>query len=242
MNTPITNPYATKNVQEELILEHMGLVKRVALHLKARLSPFMDLDELIQVGMIGLIEAAKSFDASKGIAFENFAHRRVKGSIIDEVRKLSYLPRSAVAINKQHNESARVLSASLGRAPSQAELADSMGKEIDDFQKERGQAARFETVHLEDLSEHVLNIPDEQAKQPDTLVEETEFINLVVDAIDELPDREKLVMSLYYQDELNLKEIGEVLGVSESRVSQILSSNVKKLRNILFKETEDQNV
>ena len=182
------------------------------------------------------------FYPQKFIAFENFAHRRVKGSIIDEVRKLSYLPRSAVAINKQHNESARVLSASLGRAPSQAELADSMGKEIDDFQKERGQAARFETVHLEDLSEHVLNIPDEQAKQPDTLVEETEFINLVVDAIDELPDREKLVMSLYYQDELNLKEIGEVLGVSESRVSQILSSNVKKLRNILFKETEDQNI
>ena len=87
-----------------------------------------------------------------------------------------------------------------------------------------------------------MNIPDEQAKQPDTLVEENQFINLVVDAIDELPDREKLVMSLYYQDELNLKEIGEVLGVSESRVRQILSANVKKLRNILFEETEEQNI
>ncbi len=239
-NTSISNPYSSENQSREaLITKHMGLVKRVALHLKARLSPFMELNEIIQVGMIGLIEAAKSFDSSKGIEFEHFAHRRVKGSIIDEVRKLSYLPRSAVAINKQHNESARALSASLGRAPSQAELAASMGKEIDCFQKERGQAARFETIHLEDLSEHVLNIPDERSKQPDTLVEDSEFMSAIVDAIDELPTRDKMVMSLYYQDELNLKEIGEVLGVSESRVSQILSQNVKKLRSILFQDSDN---
>ncbi len=118
MNNVIQNPYKDDTQsRESLITNHMDLVKRVALHLKARLSPFMDLNELIQVGMIGLIEAAKSFDPTKGIEFEHFAHRRVKGSIIDEVRKLSYLPRSAVAINKQHNESARALSASLGRAP-----------------------------------------------------------------------------------------------------------------------------
>ena len=135
--------------------------------------------------------------------------------------------------------SARALSASLGRAPSQAELAAAMGKEIESFHKERGQAARFETIHLEDLSEHVLNIPDEKAKQPDTIAEDSEFMEAVVNAIDELPNREKLVMSLYYQEELNLKEIGEVLGVSESRVSQILSQNVKKLRSILFEEETD---
>ena len=115
-----------------------------------------------------------------------------------------------------------------------------MGKEIESFQRERGQAARFETIHLEDLSEHVLNIPDEKAKQPDTIVEDSEFMKAVVAAIDELPNRDKLVMSLYYQEELNLKEIGEVLGVSESRVSQILSQNVKKLRTILFEEETDQ--
>ena len=240
MNNVIQNPYKDDTQsRESLITNHMDLVKRVALHLKARLSPFMDLNELIQVGMIGLIEAAKSFDPTKGIEFEHFAHRRVKGSIIDEVRKLSYLPRSAVAINKQHNESARALSASLGRAPSQAELAAAMGKEIESFHKERGQAARFETIHLEDLSEHVLNIPDEKAKQPDTIAEDSEFMEAVVNAIDELPNRDKLVMSLYYQEELNLKEIGEVLGVSESRVSQILSQNVKKLRTILFEEETD---
>lgn len=237
MNNLTPNPYSEEiQNRESLITDHMDLVKRVALHLKARLSPFMDLNELIQVGMIGLIEAAKSFDSSKGIEFEHFAHRRVKGSIIDEVRKLSYLPRSAVAINKQHNESARALSASLGRAPSQAELAASMGKEIESFHRERGQAARFETIHLEDLSEHVLNLPDEKAKQPDTVAEDSEFMQAVVEAIEDLPSRDKLVMSLYYQEELNLKEIGEILGVSESRVSQILSQNVKKLRAVLFEE------
>ena len=111
-----------------------------------------------------------------------------------------------------------------------------MGKEIGSFQKERGQAARFETIHLEDFSEHVLNIPDERAKQPETIVEDSEFMNAIVSAIDDLPSRDKMVMSLYYQEEMNLKEIGEVLGVSESRVSQILSQNVKKLRGILFQD------
>ena len=141
-----------------------------------------------------------------------------------------------MAINKQHNESARALSASLGRAPSQAELAASMGKEIESFHRERGQAARLETIHLEDLSEHVLNLPDEKAKQPDTVAEDSEFMQAVVDAIEDLPGRDKLVMSLYYQEELNLKEIGDILGVSESRVSQILSQNVKKLHAVLFEE------
>jgi RNA polymerase sigma factor for flagellar operon FliA len=111
-----------------------------------------------------------------------------------------------------------------------------MGKEIESFHRERGQAARFETIHLEDLSEHVLNLPDEKAKQPDTVAEDSEFMQAVVEAIEDLPSRDKLVMSLYYQEELNLKEIGEILGVSESRVSQILSQNVKKLRAVLFEE------
>jgi RNA polymerase sigma factor for flagellar operon FliA len=218
---------------EELVLAHLGLVKRVALHLKARVPAYMELDELIQVGMMGLLEASRVFDASKGVDFENFAHSRVRGAMLDEVRRLSFLPRSAVAFNKSHNETLHALSSELGRAPTQAEIAEYMGKDLEDFQKERGKARRFETYSLEVVTEEVMSIADDSAHQPDVMVEEAEFMEAVTDAISELPEREQLVMQLYYVEELNLKEIGEVLEVSESRVSQILSSVVKKLRGTL---------
>jgi len=218
---------------EELVLAHLGLVKRVALHLKARVPAYMELDELIQVGMMGLLEASRVFDASKGVDFENFAHSRVRGAMLDEVRRLSFLPRSAVAFNKSHNETLHALSSELGRAPTQAEIAEYMGKDLEDFQKERGKARRFETYSLEVVTEEVMSIADDASHQPDVIVEEAEFMEAVTDAIAELPEREQLVMQLYYVEELNLKEIGEVLEVSESRVSQILSSVVKKLRGTL---------
>ena len=218
---------------EELVLNHLGLVKRVALHLKARVPAYMELDELIQVGMMGLLEASRVFDASKGVDFENFAHSRVRGAMLDEVRRLSFLPRSAVAFNKTHNETLHALSAELGRAPTQAEIAEYMGKDLEDFQKERGKARRFETYSLEVVTEEVMSIADDASHQPDVMVEEAEFMEAVTDAIAQLPEREQLVMQLYYVEELNLKEIGEVLEVSESRVSQILSAVVKKLRGTL---------
>jgi RNA polymerase sigma factor for flagellar operon FliA len=218
---------------EDLILKHMPMVKRVAIHLKARIPPFMELDELIQVGMVGLIEAARAFDPGKGHEFEHFALSRVRGSILDEVRRQSFLPRSAVAFNRSESEAVHVLAAELGRAPTQAELAQHMGKDMDDFQKERGHAKRFETFSMEVVSEEVMAMPADRGHQPEVQVEEAEFMQAVVAAIDQLPDREKLVMSLYYVEELNLKEIGEVLGVTESRVSQILSTVVKKLRSQL---------
>jgi RNA polymerase sigma factor for flagellar operon FliA len=219
-----------ENRQESLIIAHMPMVKRVAIHLKARVPPFMELDELVQVGMVGLIEAARSFDPTKGFEFEHFALSRVRGAILDEVRRQSFLPRSAVAFNKSENEAVHVLAAELGRAPSQAELALYMGKEIEDFHRERGQAKRFETFSMEVLNDEVMSMPGDSAMQPEVMVEEAQFMSAVVQAIDELPEREKTVMSLYYVEELNLKEIGEVLGVSESRISQILSAVVKKLR------------
>ena len=221
------------NRHESLILAHMPMVKRVAVHLKARLPPFMELDELVQVGMVGLIEAARSFDPTKGFEFEHFALSRVRGAILDEVRRQSFLPRSAVAFNKNENEAVNVLAAELGRAPTQAELALYMGKEIEEFHKERGQAKRFETFSMEVVNDEVMSMPGDSAMQPEVIVEEAEFMEAVVQAIDQLPERERMVMSLYYVEELNLKEIGEVLGVSESRVSQILSTVVKKLRQNL---------
>jgi RNA polymerase sigma factor for flagellar operon FliA len=221
------------NRHESLILTHMPMVKRVAVHLKVRLPPFMELDELVQVGMVGLIEAARSFDPAKGFEFEHFALSRVRGAILDEVRRQSFLPRSAVAFNKNENEAVHVLAAELGRAPNQAELAQFMGKEIGEFHKERGQAKRFETFSMEVVNDEVMNMPADSAMQPEVMVEETQFMEAVVQAIDQLPERERMVMSLYYVEEMNLKAIGEILGVSESRVSQILSTVVKKLRQNL---------
>jgi RNA polymerase sigma factor FliA len=231
--SPVQMYESCKPKGEDLVMAHLGLVKRVALHLKARIPAFMELDELIQVGMIGLLEASRAFDPVKGVEFENFAHSRVRGAMLDEVRRLSFLPRSAVAFNKSHNESIHTLAAELGRTPTQAEIADYMGKDLEDFHKERGKAKRFETYSMEVVTEEVMGIADDESQQPDVIVEEAEFMDAVTDAIADLPEREQLVMQLYYVEEFNLKEIGETLGVSESRVSQILSSVVKKLRTTL---------
>lgn len=213
-----------------LVLAHRPMVKRVAIHLKARIPPLIDLDELIQVGMIGLLEATESFDPSKGIDFDNFAHARVRGAMLDEVRRLSALPRSAVAFNREMSNATQQLANELGRLPNEAELAQRMNRPVAEFQKERGQARMFETYSIEDMTEEVMEIADEHHRRPDVRVEEAEFMDAVTEAIDNLPEREKLVVSLYYVDELNLKEIGEVLGVTESRASQLLSGTVKKLR------------
>jgi len=215
---------------EALIMEHLSMVKRIAVHLKARIPPFMEVDELVQVGMIGLIEAARAFNPTKGVAFESFAHTRIRGAMIDEVRRLSFLPRSAVAFNKSHSSANQALASELGRAPTQAELAEFMGMELDNFEKDRGAARQFETYSMEVVADEVMSLPEQTSRQPEAIVEEAEMMEALTEAIEGLPERDKLVISLYYVEELNLREIGEVLGVSESRVSQILSANVKKLR------------
>ena len=219
--------------RDALVLANQGMVRRVALHLKTRIPPVIEVDELIQVGMMGLLEATQTYDPSKGIDFDNFAHARVRGAMLDEVRRLSALPRSAVAFNRQHGEATQALANRLGRRPNDRELAEHMGLSIDDFQKERGQARLFETYSMEDMTEEALSVADQAIQRPDVAVEEAQFMDAVTDAIDSLPERERLIISLYYVEELNLKEIGAVLGVSESRVSQLLSSVVKKLRTEL---------
>ncbi len=212
------------------LVDYIGLVKRVALHLKGRLPAFMELDELIQVGMIGLIEADKSFDASKGVDFEVFAKNRIRGAILDQVRKMSYLPRSAIVSIRDHNEASAALTGELGRAPSQAELADFMGKDADTFQKERTHAHRFQTVSLEAQLPDSVELPMAQGNEPEEELVEEQFMGALATSIGKLPERDRTVVSLYYVEEMNLKEIGAVLEISESRVSQILSACVNKLR------------
>ena len=222
--------------ENDRLMEHIGLVKRVALHLKTRLPNFMEIDELIQVGTIGLIEAAKSFDDSKGVGFEIFARTRIKGAILDQVRKLSYLPRSAMVNIRDHNEATAALSSELGREPSQTELAEFMGKDLESFHKERTHAYRFQTVSLESQVMDDVEIPSNEINEPESELADAQLLNALEGSIESLPERDKTIISLYYVEEMNLKEIGAVLDISESRVSQILSSTVKKLRTHLKTE------
>ena len=224
------------NKENDRLMEHIGLVKRVALHLKTRLPNFMEIDELIQVGTIGLIEAAKSFDDSKGVEFEIFARTRIRGAILDQVRKLSYLPRSAMVNIRDHNEATAVLSSELGREPSQTELAEFMGKDLESFHKERTHAYRFQTVSLESQVMDDVEIPSNEINEPESELADAQLLNALEGSIESLPERDKTIISLYYVEEMNLKEIGAVLDISESRVSQILYSTEKKLRTHLKTE------
>ena len=218
---------------DSLVMANLNLVKRVALHLKVRLPPFVEFDDLLQAGMVGLIEASRSYKSEKGTPFDGFARLRIKGAMIDHVRRLSYLPRSAVATKKSHSEATKTLADELGRAPTQQELADFMDMDINDLQKERHQSSQFETDSIEDMADAVDSLPDTEDSIPDIALEKAQFSESLVRAIEELPEREKLILSLYYTEELTLKEIGEIIGVGESRISQILAKTAKSLRQTL---------
>jgi RNA polymerase sigma factor for flagellar operon FliA len=214
------------------ILAHVGLVKRTALHLKARIPQVMDVDELIQVGMIGLIEASQSFDATRGVDFEIFARTRIRGAILDEVRRISVLPRSAISHIRETNEATQELATELGRAPTQSELADFMGKDAAEYQKERSHAHQMLMVDSEAAEDEMLNTP-QSGYEPEQEVGDAMMMDSLSQAIEQLPERDQIIMALYYTEDLNLKEIGAVLDISESRVSQLLSANVKKLRKMM---------
>mgnify|MGYP000432122257 CR=1 FL=1 len=175
------------NRHESLIMGHMAMVKRVAIHLKARIPPLMDVDELVQVGMLGLIEAARGYDPRRGIPFEHFALSRVRGSMLDELRRISDLSRSAMAFNKNENAAAHKLVAELGRLPTQAELAESMGKDIAAFHKEQGNAWRAETYSIEEVAEEVMNIAGGAEDQPDVAVERAQLLQALAEAIQAIP-------------------------------------------------------
>ena len=222
--------------QESLVLNNLNLVKRIALHLKARLPSHVEYDELMQVGMIGLIEASKSFNFDKGIQFENYAHARVRGSMIDEIRKMSSQPRSSLTLKKNISEATIQLQGKLGRKPNEQELAEHIGISVSELQKDISLSRKFETTSIETLENEILNIPANESSQPELILENSEIIKNLELAIDKLPERDKLIMSLYYVDEMNLKEIGEILNVSESRISQIMSSTVKNLKATMNKQ------
>ncbi|WP_336273262.1 RNA polymerase sigma factor FliA [Vreelandella indica] len=217
--------------QSELLTQYMPLVRRQALTLQVRLPASIELDDLIQAGMVGLLEALGRFDATQGATFATFASQRIRGAMMDELRTRDWLPRSVRRSARAVDNAVRQLEQQLGRAPEENEIAHHLEMPLSEYQQllndtNSGQLLPFEELVAdggEPVSNELNNSPFEQlldGQQRQTLI----------DAIDALPEREKLLMALYYQEELNLKEVGAVLGVTESRVSQLHSQAVSRLR------------
>ncbi|NVK42658.1 MAG: RNA polymerase sigma factor FliA [Oceanospirillaceae bacterium] len=219
---------------QDLIEQYAPLVKRIAYHLLARLPSSVVLEDLIQAGMIGLLEAARKYNPGKGASFETYAGIRIRGAIIDEVRRGDWTPRSVHRNSRRVSDAIHQLEARLGRDASDAEVAAEMGISVGDYHALLQDSMESRLFSFEELA----NPDDDNAgeqfasldPEPGSLVADSAFTQALARAIEGLPERERLVLSLYYDEQLNLKEIGQVLGVSESRVSQIHSQAAHRLR------------
>jgi RNA polymerase sigma factor for flagellar operon FliA len=227
-------------LDRESVVERYGqMVRRAAAQLAARLPANVDIDDLVQAGMIGLLDAVSRYDAGQGTQFETFAMQRVRGAMLDELRGSDWMPRS-VRRNQRSIESAiHALEQTLYRAPSEAEIASQMKMTLADYQQFLQDAKGAQLVYLEEASgddgeEGFLqkSLPSTAALPLERLGDQR-FRSALIEGIERLPEREKLVMSLYYEEGLNLKEVGAVLGVTESRISQLHSQAVARLRSQL---------
>ena len=225
--------YGGVDQMQQLVERHAPLVKRIAYHLLARLPASVLVDDLIQSGMIGLIEAAKNFDGSKGASFETFAGIRIRGSMLDEMRRGDWTPRSVHRNARLIAETIAELESQHGRDIKDIEVAEKLDISLDEYHHMLSDISSGRIIGIEDLgiSEDVLVTSGDT--EGDHLYESQaneSFHQDLVKTISNLPEREALVLSLYYNDELNLKEIGAVLNVSESRVSQIHSQALVRLK------------
>ena len=221
-----------------LLTEHMPLVKRLAHQMKAKLPPSVEVDDLVQAGMIGLLDAINRYEENHGAQFETYAVLRIRGAMLDELRSNDWMPRSTRQNMRKVEQAMAALQQQLGRPPSESEIAKSMKLSLADYQDMLGdsgghQLVYYEDFHDEDGNDSFLDRYAVDEDDPLRALMETDFRQAVIDAIDALPPREKLLMGLYYEEELNLKEIGAVMGVSESRVSQLHSQAVARLRAYL---------
>ncbi|MEM7081976.1 MAG: RNA polymerase sigma factor FliA [Pseudomonadota bacterium] len=230
----VSTAYAqySSSAQDELVIENAQLVKRIAYHLVSRLAGNVDVDDLIQAGMIGLLEASRKYDASRGANFQTFAGIRIRGAMLDEVRRSDWTPRSVYQKLRKVTEAMRAVEMRHGRSARESEVAEELGLGLDEYHKVLRDATTCRLFSLEQTQSegsHTQPAGDLELGPQESASEE-EFRLALADAISKLPEREALVLSLYYDDELNLREIGEVLQVSESRVSQIHSKAVVRLR------------
>lgn len=219
--------------KNSIIEQYYPLVRRQAFNLKVKLPAGVDVDDLIQAGVEGLLSCVDRFDPDSGVAFSTYAHQRIRGAMIDELRSRDWLPRSVRRSGRELEQSIRRLEQQLGRVPEEREIAAALGMELSEYHQllldtNNGLVLSYDEV-VSDTPSAESN--DSEEAEPEAQIGAAQLKVLLMDAIDSLPEREKLVMTLYYQEELNLKEIGAVLDVTESRVSQLHSQAIKRIRS-----------
>jgi RNA polymerase sigma factor for flagellar operon FliA len=234
--------------RDRLILAYAPLVKYVAGRMSNGLPAHIDESDLISYGLLGLIGAIERFDPAREIKFETYAVSRIKGSIIDELRSLDWVPRSVRSKAREIEKVCALLENRLHRAPTDQEIADELGVSVDEFQVSLSQIANTSIVALDELwaisgsdgdqSALIDTIEDPKSKDPSRMLDLSEMKARLAAAIDALPKREKIVIALYYYENLTLREIGEVLGVTESRVSQLHTKAILRLKGRLRDEIE----
>ena len=229
--------YTAKGLSDSnaLLKQYSPLVRRLAHQMIAKLPANVELDDLIQVGMIGLNDALSRFDSNQGVQFETFATQRIRGAMLDELRGGDWMSRGDRRQQRAIEAAVHKLEKKLQRAPSESEIADEMGMLLGDYQELLGKVRGTQLFYLEDLSgedgDDFLDrhVADEGAN-PLAMLQDQRMREALVDAIGKLPEREQYVMSMYYEQDMNLKEIAAVLGVTESRVCQLHSQSIARLR------------
>jgi RNA polymerase sigma factor FliA len=237
-----------QSARERLILAYAPLVKYVAGRMSTGLPAHIEEADLISYGLLGLIGAVERFDPGREIKFETYAVSRIKGSIIDELRSLDWVPRSVRSKAREIERVCARLENELQRAPTDDEIARAVGMSSEEFQHTLTQISNTSIVALDELWEIsgsdgdtaslIETIEDPKSRDPSKLLDLTEMKGQLAHAIDALPDREKIVIALYYYENLTLREIGEVLGVTESRVSQLHTTAILRLKGRLRDEIE----
>ena len=218
--------------------KYSPLVHRLAHHLMAKLPASVEVDDLIQVGMIGLTEALARYEPSQGVQFETFASQRIRGAMLDELREGDWMSRGSRKMQKDIEHAVQKLEQRLQRVPRESEIAQEMGISLDEYQENLARVRGTQLVYLEDLAakgeedDNFLDryLPADAQSDPEALLSDHRMRTALVDGIKKLPEREQYVMSMYYEHDMNLKEIAAVLGVTESRVSQLHSQSIARLR------------
>lgn len=232
-----TSPTRPRSDADALVTRHAELVKRIAYHLAGRLPPSVDVADLIQAGMLGLLEAAANYAANRGASFETYAGIRIRGAMIDALRKLDWAPRSVHRKARAVAAAMRDIEKETGRDARDGEIAERLGIELGEYHSIVQDAASCRLASLDDTASTV-TMPDDSA-DPFREVADEGFRAALAQSIETLPERERLVMSLYYSDGLNLKEIGAVLKVTESRVCQLHGQALVRLKARLTEWRED---